>query len=265
MAICTYCAVESPATREHVTPKFVYEYLKIEGKHVGWNRRIDTWKSNLENVTKDVCAKCNNGPLAELDAYGKHFFEINRLASQRYASSETLRYDFHLLTRWLLKVSFNASRASALGLLSHDQYLPYILCGEPLPDSRYLCLLCELLKPVRVADFPYLEGIGTYTVANERFINPLQFRLFTVKPTDSDQWVARCIQIGGLMFHLLFIDAKVLVGHAAAARRKYAKMQPGSVALPVGRNVCRLNTCSRTWLEAIWTEDFVDRLDAWEP
>jgi hypothetical protein len=265
MAICAYCAVDSPLTREHVTPKFVYQYLKIEGKHVGWNRRMETWKSNLENVTKDVCAKCNNGPLAELDAYGKQFFEINQLHDQRYEKSLVLRYDFQLLSRWLLKISFNASRASTLGLLDHDKYLSYILNGKPSPDFRYLCLRCELLKPLRVADYPDLESIGTYTVANERYINPLQFRLFTLKPTASDPWVARCIQIGGVMFHLQFVDQRIRVGYVAASRRKYAKMQPGSIVLPDRRDKVRLTACSRTWLEAIWTDDFVDRLDAWEP
>lgn len=265
MPACAYCGSDNSLTKEHVTPRFIYSYLKIDGGHQGWNRRVETWKRNLESVTRDVCAECNNGPLARLDAYGKQFFEKNQLHKQTYANWFELDYDYDSLVRWFLKISYNMSRVSALRILRHEDYLAYILGDGPRPDARYLCVFLELLRPLEEDKYPELSGMGTYTRDNINYINPFQFRLFTVKPDRNDPWASRCIQIGGLLFHLMFVDPSVKVGHAAVWRRKYQKMHKNAVALSQNQDKCRLSVSGRTWLQAIMTEDFVRRANAWEP
>lgn len=264
MPTCAYCGNVGSMTKEHVTPRFVYKHLKINGKHLGWNRRIDTWKNNLENVTKDVCSDCNNGALAKLDEYAYEFFKENNLFEQRYIDRLSLRYDYNRLLRWLLKVSFNTSRMSALGILDHGNYLQYILKGAPQPNSKYFKLMVELLRPICLEDFPDLEEMESFVVKDKKYSNPFQFRLYTMQPTDDKAWVSRCIQIGGVHFHLLFIDPKIKAGYAAARIRKYLKTYENSIELSPNRAQCEVTTGNRTWMQALFSSpDFIDRIDAW--
>lgn len=266
MPTCAYCGNVGSMTKEHVTPRFVYKHLKINGKHLGWNRRIETWKSNLENATKDVCSVCNNGVLARLDGYAYECFRENNLFDQRYINGLILKYDYDRLLRWLLKVSFNTSRMSAMGILDHSKYLPYILYGAPRPDAKYFQLVVELLRPIRLEEFPDLAEMESFTVKDTAYTNPFQFRLYTMQPTDDKAWASRCIQIGGVHFHLLFVDPAIKAGYAAAKKRKYLKMYKNSLMIPPNRTQCEICIGGRTWMQALFSsQDFVDRLDAWEP
>jgi hypothetical protein len=54
---------------------------------------IDAWNDATQSrvrgqhKVKDVCAKCNNGPLSALDLYGKSFVELNNIHKPILAES----------------------------------------------------------------------------------------------------------------------------------------------------------------------------------
>lgn len=73
---CAYCGKVGPFTREHIYPDFLTD-SSIQ-TILGYNESADK-VTRGERLIKDVCVTCNNGPLADLDGYGKQYFQENRL------------------------------------------------------------------------------------------------------------------------------------------------------------------------------------------
>jgi hypothetical protein len=97
-----------------------------------------------EVTIRDVCAKCNNGVLAQLDAYGKklavrYFKEVVKDVTVRF------EYDYDSLLRWLLKIQYNASRAYKSPSRVYEAYVPYIMGKSSEPPKT--ALLVGVWKP----------------------------------------------------------------------------------------------------------------------
>ena len=108
-ACCAYCGGQGPLTKEHIIPRFLYR--QFPQQKLGYNARADKFMK-WEAQVRDVCAACNNGPLSQLDLYAQQFFSsIN--CERTYTSRERIEieYNYEQLVRWLLKVSYNSSRA----------------------------------------------------------------------------------------------------------------------------------------------------------
>jgi len=102
-----------------------------------------------QHVIKDVCSKCNNEPLSELDSYAKSLHQ--RYFNKDYQSIKNgiFEYDFEKLSKWLLKVSYNSARAAGspdAGLLS--LYAPYIIAPgcSPVFSVFTVSLMGKLIK-----------------------------------------------------------------------------------------------------------------------
>lgn len=89
-----------------------------------------------EAKVKDVCGTCNNGPLAQLDSYGKSLlFDCGLLVSNYTKTNLSLSYDFPLLLRWLLKISFNSARTDGVHAPAFEEHIPFILgLAQAPPD-----------------------------------------------------------------------------------------------------------------------------------
>src|SRR6266850_835259 len=108
-------------------------YRESPDQKVGYNQRADrfmTW----EAVVRDVCDKCNNGPLSTLDGYARNFLSsINYKRTYVESARMEFEYKYDLLLRWLLKVSYNAARAlSTVQPLLQDS-VAYIRDGGDRP------------------------------------------------------------------------------------------------------------------------------------
>jgi len=105
---CVYCGQKAPLTKEHVIPKFFYKHYP--DCRFGYNYRAEKYLS-WEATVKDVCSNCNNNYLSKIDAYAKKFFQNNRIykliTTERTVS---IFYDYELLSRMLLKFTFNFLR-----------------------------------------------------------------------------------------------------------------------------------------------------------
>jgi hypothetical protein len=100
-------------TREHLWPASLHRRL-IEAngqvtKNVFWLARLQREIPNEPQI-KDVCAECNNVILSKLDAYICSLFDSTLAHVPRRNDRVCLAYDYHLLKRWLLKMSFNSAR-----------------------------------------------------------------------------------------------------------------------------------------------------------
>ncbi len=145
MKVCAYCGKGGPLTREHVLPSF---FLVQNPKYRTFISEAAKWKVlRSPPVIRDVCAPCNNCPLAKLDEYG------SKLSSRYFArfiekgSCVEFSVDYHSLLRWLLKISYNNARAIGRFVSGHKPFIPYILGNTSSPPMA-VDLLVGLIEPV---------------------------------------------------------------------------------------------------------------------
>ena len=142
---CAYCGKNEKLTREHIFPKFLLNSLpdyksifSIKGMP-----RLRFYKEVYEPKIRDVCINCNSR-LGVLDRYASSFIKKYCLKILTFKQI-SITFDFDLLLRWLLKVSYNSSRVSGFNNYLFEPYIPYILEGYPRPKDT--ALFAGLIKP----------------------------------------------------------------------------------------------------------------------
>jgi hypothetical protein len=134
MKVCAYCGKSAALTREHIWPDSLIERYK--GMLTYSKKEQKLYKG--DPTIKDVCAHCNNVILSKLDAYllslyDKHFERI-----LQPGEPASLSYDYEMLLRVLLKISYNSSRANASEktIKTHKAFAPFILNGGYCPPVQ---------------------------------------------------------------------------------------------------------------------------------
>ena len=139
---CAYCDRERPATREHVWPSC---FLERFGREVAKFSVKSKKAHGADYVVADVCADCNGGPLSEADTYFCSLYDqyFYRLHDTR--STVLFRYDYRLLLRALLKISYNSARSGGSNAEPFLPYRPFVLGEAGPPDS--VAVFLELVAP----------------------------------------------------------------------------------------------------------------------
>jgi hypothetical protein len=124
---CAFCGDKNNLSREHIFPNGVIR--RFEHEMISYGDKSDRmFKADL--VVKDVCKHCNNGALSKLDSCFVKFYEDFIRTPLLPGSTAEFNFDYNLLLRELLKISFNSARASADGfkaIKALKKYVPYIL------------------------------------------------------------------------------------------------------------------------------------------
>lgn len=124
---CAYCGGPPPLTREHIWPA---GFLKRQDFEIKFSARANkTFVGDL--VIADVCEACNNGPLSVLDTHACELYDRRFGKPVEAGAVVTFTYDYGLLMRWLLKISYNSARSTGqdVGLLA--SYRETIRCTDP--------------------------------------------------------------------------------------------------------------------------------------
>jgi len=229
-------------------PAFIYDFQKKTAESVvGWNEVANRMVVGEAKI-RDVCGYCNNGPLSQLDSYGKELLTYSGLLVRNYTKKTlTLTYNYSLLLRWLLKVSFNSARTDGVHAPIFEGHIPFILgCAPAPPRYRVACLLSlaapELLKnhlsppPAMVS---LAEGSG--------IANPFLVRISYGRP--SKRFVHRVIVFGPAIFQLIMFEPEVLPGHAASDIRSLLKLKTLGVELSEKRPAVCVSAGQQTWLD----------------
>lgn len=127
MKKCAYCGRAERLTKEHVWPSvFIRKYDDLLTYNKGTNK---FYKGDA--VIKDVCAECNNNHLSKLDSYLGNLHDEYMSEIIVAGADAFLKYDYELLLRGLLKISFNSVRTSGneKGIKAHQRFAKYILEG----------------------------------------------------------------------------------------------------------------------------------------
>lgn len=247
---CAYCHEEHPLTREHVIPSFAYKFQKSLGSgFIGWNEKAKQMVGG-EGTIKDVCSECNNGVLGALDAYGKELLTSSGLLVKNYtAQTLHVQYDYSLLTRWLLKISFNSARRDGAHRHLFDKHIPFMLGTAPAPARWQVAPLLYMANAeiegnsiVPAATFASFAG-------GSKRLNPFFVRVSYGQFPGATNYVPRLLIFGPAVFVLLMFQDHVLPGHAASAIRQLAKAMPGIVELKANLKVAKVLAGKRTWLD----------------
>lgn len=124
---CAYCGGPPPFTREHIWPN---GFLRRDSFEIKFSARANkTFRGDL--VIADVCAQCNNGPLSVLDTHACELYDRRFSKPVERGAVVPFTYDYALLLRWLLKVSYNSSRSTGQDAELLSRYRDTIICTKP--------------------------------------------------------------------------------------------------------------------------------------
>lgn len=249
MPICAYCKQDRPLTREHLIPAFMYDFQKQSSSVIGWNQGAGKMVPG-EFKVKDVCAQCNNNTLGDLDKHAKRLLERAGILTTNYTQAGvSLHYDFDILARWLLKISFNSSRMDCMHSHLFEPLIAYIMGQDATPPRWKLSIVAYFAAPIQL-DAKKRGDQGFLAVADgaSRF-NPFQVRLSYGASLPRDQYTLRINTIGPVVFYILLFDDHVLPGHAAVSIRRFIKSQPGAVEVTRRSKMVALSAGQMSWLD----------------
>lgn len=260
MTICAYCKQDRPPTREHIIPAFLYNFQRQldEGATIGWNEAAQRMVGGEAKV-RDVCAECNNGYLSTLDAYAKEMLSKAGLLVPNFTQSQvTITYDYPVLLRWLLKVSFNSTRQDRVHSPLFEPHVPFIMGDADLPPRHRVACLLGLAAPARIEDTDHVDRETFLKRSNgHRLFNPFLVRISYGGVRGEGRYILRLVILGAAVFYLLMFNDDTLPGHAATAIRAFIKTVPGSVELTSKLRLVEVPTGQKTWLDLY--EDQVKR------
>jgi hypothetical protein len=192
MKSCAYCGVVGAMTKEHI---WAASLIRKSNDLLMYNKDAHKFYKG-EAVIKDVCAKCNNLVLGALDEYLSDLFDR---AFQRFLSPgerAVLEYDYDLLLRVLLKISYNAARSvgNDKAIKYHKKFVRYIVEGT---HRGSVMLRLQVVTSSRMVD---LEG------NDHGALNPEVFRCGEVPYNGalSDRFMVRMVAINCFWFFIVF-------------------------------------------------------------
>ncbi|WP_410684896.1 hypothetical protein [Citrobacter europaeus] len=138
---CAYCKNTSSLTKEHIFPSAIIKSFDIELLTIT-DKSDYHFKGDL--VVGDVCSNCNNGVLSQLDEHFVTCYKNQMITPLKPGDEITFEYEYDLLLRELLKISYNSARASNGGYndrVTLEKYIPFIINGNKKVDGVILSLL----------------------------------------------------------------------------------------------------------------------------
>lgn len=168
MKTCAYCEENLPVTKEHIWSDCLIE--KYEDIST-YNKKENKFYKGDPTI-KDVCGNCNNILLSKLDSYICNLYDLLFHRILLPGEGTRIEYEYDMLLRALLKISYNSSRANASDkvIKAHRSLAKYILHGQFRPSVALRLLVVtasrainldagseSLLEPkhLRCAEIPY--------------------------------------------------------------------------------------------------------------
>lgn len=188
--VCAYCNGLGRLTSEHVWPRGILRRTELSVRYT-----MKAGKTFSGDMTiKDVCRECNNGPLSKLDDYFCQLYDRYFSTTPNPVSPIKFRYDFSLLMKFLLKISYNASRTTGNDADLLSRYAPMLISEFPASPIHAIAF-------VGTAKAGWLKG--PHAGGHIKKIKPLGARCgpVVIPGVDYHEWCAlRTVIINGFMF-----------------------------------------------------------------
>jgi len=250
MARCAYCNEEKILTREHIIPSFAYDFQKSLSESItGWNEKAEKMLPSEAQI-KDVCATCNNIILGKLDDEGKRLLSDSGVLTYNFQQpSIRLNFDFDLLARWLLKISFNSSRTDGIHAYIFEPHIDYMLHGVNRIQRSKIAILSYFAAPEILDNEERLKEPYKSLVGSSNALNPFLVRICYGYTAGTRNYTLRMVIFGPLVFFLLVFNDGILPGHAASEIRQFIKRNPGAVELGPKLKFVQMKPGQQTWLD----------------
>lgn len=226
--VCAYCRQQGDLTREHLWPTSLHRRLMTLAEQ----KQSAFWLARLqkeivgEPTIRDVCATCNNGVLSELDGYICTLFDRVLYRVPAFDELVTFEYDYHLLKRWLLKMSYNSARVhDSADLFALGGMLPYIL-GRDDRLGKYTHLFLQMSYPEQV---PEEERTGAFSALYEPTNHRCGHLFFRVHGVG--QKVLRAVHLRAFSFYLAFFQPGEKVRVMAHFDQVFTQTMQGTIRL----------------------------------
>ena len=217
---CAFCEKsDAPLTKEHLWPTSLHR-RRVAVDQEQWQMWTGKVCKDLptEFTIKDVCARCNNGFMSELDAYICELFERYFARVLERGEKVSFEFDYHRLKRWLLKMSYKSARlnsANDAGFV-FPPLLRYIR-GEADADGRSVQVFVELTPPGSVP----VEHAPLDATPEQRIVRPTSHRAgrLLFRTPDGRKKLLRTVHLRSYLFLLAFFEPK---SGGSAARNVFA-------------------------------------------
>ncbi|WP_340103804.1 hypothetical protein [Rhodohalobacter sp. 8-1] len=152
MRECVFCGYSNNISKEHVWSSCLLEKRKGNKKYAS-NSVPNKFIGPNSLQVRDVCRRCNNEKLAELDSYFCKLYDTHIKTIIEPNDQISFNCNFSLLARWLFKTLYNNARSGNadkkfIEILS--RFNQYILEGNNNP-SEFLIFL-QLIVPYKEND-----------------------------------------------------------------------------------------------------------------
>ncbi|WP_427340748.1 hypothetical protein [Caloranaerobacter sp. DY30410] len=135
MKTCAYCGSnQNKLTAEHIIPSSLIRLYPEQDVNITPYR---IYKNNKGHTINDVCSKCNNEILGDLDNYGVKLVKEFFLTEYNKDDIIDFEYDYDMLARWLLKIAYNLERSLKSDVKWFRDNIDYILNGKNLSNNKF--------------------------------------------------------------------------------------------------------------------------------
>lgn len=255
---CAYCGGSGRLTKEHILPAFLFRrYPEQRSGIPPKSHKV----AKFEGTIKDVCGSCNSGPLSELDAYAQAFTEQNRCdrTFERKRPSLLILYEYEMLLRWLLKISFNAMRAvDRTNEISKS--VGFILGAGPL---SFDCeIFVEVIRNVPIAD--HQRHKLPASLKNSSSLTAHRFRLGGFGFSGGENVsVCRFVAINAFYFYVMLFPLTTQIEEREKILLMFRRGFPYAFRLKPARRSVNVKVSKNT-LDDVYREQFLRELPAWK-
>lgn len=201
---CAYCGNEGRMTREHIIPNGFIQSMDRK-EQIIWSDAAPQKVIESDIVIKDVCSSCNNGPLSELDAYALRLcLDLNKKFAES-CGKFNFKYNYNMLSRWLLKVCYNSARANKClhDISLYKTTIEYILGQSPLPQLKIGVFAVFMEIPNSINCVYHLQENCEHKIDWFRIAS---FRIRELLIHDS---CMRCVIVNSMAFIVMVYDEKL--------------------------------------------------------
>jgi hypothetical protein len=191
---CAYCgSTTNKLTREHIWPSCIIK--RVPSYDARYSERADRVFTGDLTIS-DVCHVCNNGPLSDLDSYICKLYDRWFVQFPERGQWLDFDYDWYLLGRWLLKISFNSARASRSDHEVLNRFADVILGVDSRPPD--LAIWLDLAEP------SYFEEQREGGVIAAKRVLPAMTRVCRIHIPNAEipNYTVRLVAINAFYFYL---------------------------------------------------------------
>jgi len=229
MKKCSYCGNNGKMTKEHIWPKCIITRApELNNNYLASQNKMVLG----ELVISDVCGECNGKKLSKLDNYICSLYDKYFKTYKEEKKAFEFKYDYDLLLRSLLKITYNSSRTIKKNNNYFEKYKEYILDGGKIREDILIKL--DIVTP------GILNGQKIYPKSTRCGFSDLGLR--------SNNFSIRMVALNSYYFHIIFSNNDEVETSLLPELKNIIDSIPGSIIDPYK---------SISWISNFSTEDAI--------